>query len=105
VHTISADHLAAVLAAHKLRRYSAGQTCQLCALTAAPLVSVDCHEGRKPLAVPHRALVSPMQRGRIHSLYTRTRLQHGLAEVRRTWGAGLRALLAEPAHVLNGGKP
>jgi hypothetical protein len=115
MHTIPADHLVTVLAAHKLRRYTQGRTCQLCVVTAAPLLQVDCHHGSRHTTAAKRAQalkdgnwpphITPLRRGHISSLYARTRLHHGLKEVRRTWGAGLRALLAEPKHALNGGQP
>lgn len=37
----------------------------------------------------------PMFRGDLDCVVERVRLHHGLPEVRRTWGAGLRALQAE----------
>jgi hypothetical protein len=46
----------------------------------------------------------PMMRGHIGRLIERTRRVHGLAEINRTWRTGLRALLAEPRHVLRGGE-
>jgi len=48
-------------------------------------------------------MVTLMERGHVAELILRTRMNHGLAEVRKTWGAGLRSLQAEPRHVLNGG--
>ena len=46
--------------------------------------------------------LSPMLRGGLHAAIKRQRLAEGLASIRRTYGAGLRSLLAEPAHVLPG---
>ena len=76
--------LIAVVAA-RMRRQDRGRTCQLCVLSAAPLVDIDCHTRWS------RASAEAEARHR------------GLAEVRRTWASGLRALRAEPHHVLNGG--
>ena len=47
-HTIRADDLALVLGAAKLRRHTAGATCAFAAVSAAPLLEVDCHVGRTP---------------------------------------------------------
>ncbi|MES2910578.1 MAG: hypothetical protein V4718_04270 [Pseudomonadota bacterium] len=49
------------------------------------------------------ARVWPMQRGDIASVFERVKHEHGRKEVSKTWGAGIRALQAEPAYVLNGG--
>lgn len=38
----------------------------------------------------------PMDRGYIRRCFERTRRERGLHEVRRTWGAGIRALMSEP---------
>jgi hypothetical protein len=110
--TIRARDLSLVLAAAKLRRYTNGRTCQLCALSEAPVITVDCHE--REWLRPHAradaqrfgispARVLPMQRGHIGRLAERVQRMHGRREVLKTWGDGIRALLAEPQHVLNGG--
>ncbi len=109
-HTINLEHLHLSLASAKLRRYNKGGTCLLAAVTAAPLLRADCSSRsrlrmredamRHSLAKPMATL---MERGHIAELILRTRLHHGLTEVRKTWGAGLRTLQAEPHHVLNGG--
>ena len=111
--TIRADDLRLVLAAHKLRRYSHGRTPALCVLSPGPYLHVDCassSEHTRPglIATAKRLGTSPLhgqlqQRGHIARLIERTRRQHGLAEVKRTWRTGLRALLAEPRHVLHAG--
>jgi hypothetical protein len=109
--TIRASDLPLVLAAAKLRRYTHGRTCQLCALSSAPLITVDCHENawlRKHAQDDARrmgispARVLPMQRGHIARLAERVQRTHGRREVLKTWGAGIRALLAEPMYTLNG---
>jgi hypothetical protein len=46
------------------------------------------------------ALLTPMQRGRLHHAIQRQRDVQGLASIRATFGTGLRALLAEPPHIL-----
>lgn len=112
--TVSAEALQLVLVAHRMRRYNRGRTCQLCALSARPLIQVDCasnSEHTRPGLIAEaqrlgasRVEASPMLRGHIARLYERTRLWHGRAEVLRTWRAGIRALQGEPRHVLNGGK-
>ena len=111
VATIRAADLSLLLCAARLRRFTNGRTCQLCALSPAPAIPVDCHErwsraagqaGAKRVGLS-RMCASPMQRGLIARLYERVNREHGRKEVLRTWGAGIRTLRAEPAHVLNGG--
>lgn len=108
--TIKVSDLKFALAAHRLRRFTGGGTCQVAAITAGTLIEVDCSSaGRLRLRTDalrlgkSRVTVTPMTRGHIGDLIERTRVCHGLAEVRKTWGAGIKALLAEPRYVLNGG--
>jgi hypothetical protein len=112
--TIRAADLPLVLAAAKLRRRNAGRTCQLAALSAGPVIQVDCasnsqwtrpglrDEARRFGLSPSR--VRPLERGHIALVYERINREHGRREVLRTWGAGIRSLRAEPRHVLNGGE-
>ena len=109
---IHLEHLQLVLASAKLRRYTHGSTCQLAAVTAAHMLRADCsnpsRQRMRDDAMRHgqrRAMVTPMERGHLVELVLRTRLLHGLADVRKTWGACLRALQAEHRYVLNGGAP
>lgn len=109
-HVIALEHLRLVLASAKLRRFTAGRTCLLAVVTPAPLLRADCssrsrHRMREE-AVRHgqyRPMVTPMDRGHLAELILRTRLSHGLQEVRKIWGAGLRALQAEVRYVMKGG--
>ena len=111
-HSILADDLVTVLAAHKLRRWNGGASCQLATLTARPLVDTDCHR-RPPTTselanakrMPKRTYLGPLQRGYIASLANRVQGLRGRAEVLRTWGVGIATLRREPAYVLNGGQP
>lgn len=59
----------------------------------------DCDQRRGPWRFAMPPMLTPMKRGRIDRTVQRTRLFHGLAEVRKTWHAGLRAMLAEAADV------
>ena len=108
--TIKVSDLKLALAACRLRRYTGGKTCQIAAITAGTIIEVDCRSaGRLRLRTDalrlgkSRLTVTPMNRGHIGDLIERTRVFHGLAEVRKTWGVGIKALLAEPRYVLNGG--
>ena len=74
------------------------------AVSEAPL-QADCYSPPGLRAVYReraaRGLMSPVRftpmfRGDIHRVYDRARREHGLAEVRKTWHTGLRALRAEP---------
>ena len=108
--SIKLADLQLVLIAAKMRRNNNGRTCQMAVLTGAPVIEIDCSH-RNRLRNIDDALrygsfdsqVTPLHRGHISQLYMRTRLNHGLAEVKKTWGVGLKALQAEPRHVLKGG--
>lgn len=64
------------------------------------LTPMACREARRwPAGVrPRRVEIvghfGPMHAGDLVELLQRVRREHGLAEVRRTWGAGMRALQA-----------
>ena len=64
-----------------------------------PLTGVTCSSPAHRRSTPQRSLESMhlcgMWRGDLGRLVDRLRLEHGLPEVRRTWGAGLRVLQAE----------
>lgn len=108
--TIKASDLKFVLAACKMRRANGGRTCQMAVLTAGPVLRADCSTFQRLLrredVLRYGSLkthCTPLDRGHMAELVLRTRLFHGLAEVRKTWGTGIKALLAEPRYVLNGG--
>lgn len=112
--TIRAADLGLLLAAAKLRRYTKGRTCQLCALSEGPVIEVDCARTSRwtrpdMLAAARRsgispARVMPLTRGFIYRVFERTNREHGRREVLRTWGVGIRALNSEPRWTLNGGE-
>lgn len=67
------------------------------AFSDCPLVGVDCEDtlrGMKPYRVG-RCHFLPVTRGNLDQVLERTRRERGLQEVRRTWGAGYRALQTE----------
>lgn len=106
--TIRATDLLLLIAAAKMRRYTGGRTCQLCALSGGAMIETDCRSSRSLRETAQRvgispARVYPMQRGEIGQVFERVQRQAGRREVLRTWGAGVRALHAEPRYVLNGG--
>ncbi|KQM72955.1 hypothetical protein [Xylophilus sp. Leaf220] len=112
VATIRVADLSLALMACKMRRANRGRTAQFCALSAYPGIDVDCRHGvdergRRTAAAlalgESRARFMPLARGHIATLIERTHLHHGRKEMLRTWGVGVRALLAEPQHILNGG--
>lgn len=111
-HTINLADLELVLMSAKLRRYTQCGTALLAACTPRPLIEIDCHR-RIPrpsdlaFAASSRKLTSdvgPMDRGHIAELFERVRLQHGISEVRKTFGCGIRALRAESRWTLFGGR-
>lgn len=109
-YTIKVDDMRLLVCAAKLRRYTHGRTCQMAAITRGPVIHTDCSSARRR-SMRESAMnmgradsfVGPMHRGHLAELVLRTRLNHGLSEVRKTWHTGLRALLDEPRHILNGG--
>lgn len=112
VATIRIADLSLALMACKMRRANCGRTAQMCAMSEHPVVPVECsqHSGarrRNLIAARCQGLsnlrTQLMRRGWIAEVFRRTQLQHGRAEVLRTWGVGVRSLLAEPQHILNGG--
>jgi len=64
-----------------------------------PLTGVTCSSPAYRRRGPQRDLgpmhICGMWRGDLDRLVTRVRLEHGLPEVRRTWGTGLRAMQIE----------
>jgi len=113
--TIRAGDLALVLGSIKLNRFTKGKTCRLAAMTAAPIVEVDCAHGRNPMlhspgffaeAVRFAASgktgprVVPFNRGTLGMLIERVARERGRRELQRTFGAGIQALRREPRHVL-----
>jgi hypothetical protein len=67
------------------------------AYTQVPHLHDACRQAKRGLK-PIRMMelhFSALHRGDLLRVLERTRLEHGLPEVRRTWGAGLRALKAE----------
>jgi len=112
-HAIPAAKLQLVLAAHKLRAWTQGKTCQLAVMTSAPVTQIDCFR-RPPRASElgaarrngsYNPYCSPMKRGHLAALFFRVKMRHGPREVTKTWGVGIRTLQQEPAHLLNGGAP
>lgn len=109
--TIRAEDLPFILGVANARRkgYNLPQLCVLS--TGGATISVDCADQRwvRPTYIaeakrygPSPIRVSPMQRGHIGRLFERVSRCGGRREVLRTWGAGIRALQAEPRYVLNG---
>lgn len=111
--TFSLDSLHTLLASVRLRKYSGGRTCLLAAMSLAPRLECDCHNGRRvpdswrdmvARAGTSRVSVQPISRGHIQHVIDRVARNGGRAEVLRTWGCGVRALRAEPRYTLHGGR-
>jgi hypothetical protein len=81
-----------------VRTDSQGKRLVRCAAyTQNPLLNISCLDASRGMR-PHpvlRSNFSPMHSGDMWQVLERTRYEHGLAEVRRTWGAGPRAMRAE----------
>lgn len=97
IRSINAEHLLLVLVTRKIAARQAARGERACRWAAmsngASTQRCDRRGGRYRL--PHPPLMTPLQRGDLLAAVERTRLVGGLAEVRRTWGCGLRAIQAE----------
>lgn len=105
--TIRAKDLSLVLGSIKIRKYSNGETCLLCALSETPTIQLTCSDRYRDRAQAARfgvspVRVSPLQRGDICRVFDRV-ASRGRREVLKTFGVGIRALRAEPQYVLMGG--
>lgn len=96
----------------KIRCLTNGRTALFCALSTAPLIRVDCNTNTRTfaamrdLSIKSRRLndiCGPMQRGHIRALIQRTRDRHGIKEIRKTFGVGIRTLKDECSYIINGG--
>ena len=110
--TIPLPALELALMTAKPRRYNQGRTALLAAYTPRPAVNVDCHRGTAPSAATlahakrggmRMEQAALMERGHIAQAIQRTRNLHGLAEVRKTFGAGLKELAREHRFLLHAG--
>jgi hypothetical protein len=91
-HRIDPADLRLALSAH-CSRGTPGRFAAMSNSVASPSCANRLRGDRWTLKV--QPMLSPLMRGRMLEVVERTRLHHGLPEVRRTWGAGLRAMLAE----------
>lgn len=103
-HTIPLKAVELALMTAKLRSNTHGRTSLLAAYTPRLVAGVDCHQGIAPSAatLAHAKQegmrveqAAFMERGHIHKVIERTRNLHGLPEVRKTFGAGLKELANE----------
>lgn len=101
--TISAEHVQLALVA---RLYGLGTGGTRWAAMSNGAADQGCRYryGRKGYRLPFGPLLSPMDRGHITRVIDRVRSQ-GRDEVRRTFGCGIRALLASvPSSILKAGQ-
>ena len=103
-HTIPLKAVELALMTAKMRRNNQGRTALLAAYTPRMAADLDCHRGTAPSAatLAHAKQegmrveqAAFMERGHIHKVIERTRNLHGLPEVRKTFGAGLKELARE----------
>lgn len=103
---IDAGQLSLVLAVHKLHRYQQQSGAPLMPSARWAVMSahhVACHACSRhatPAYLPVNSVAGPMQRGDVMACIERTRLMGGTDTVTHTFGAGIRALRAEPHHFL-----
>lgn len=101
--TISANHVQLALVA---RRHGLGTGGTRWAAMSNGARDQGCtrRHGSSGYRLPHTSLLSPMDRGHITRVIDRVRSQ-GRDEVRRTFGCGIRALLASvPSSILKAGQ-
>lgn len=97
----SEHHIPAELVLLCIVARKANPRCRLAAVTGytwSP--SCSTRFGGNPPRPRFPPLLTPMQRGYLHRAIERQRLTQGLASIRKTFGVGLRAVLAEPAYVV-----
>lgn len=87
--TISADHLQLSLVAMRLKHSSTRWAAMSEGVQTQP-----CDRRGHHYQLAHPPLMTPMHNGRMATVLHRVRV-HGLSEVKRTFGTGLRAMQAE----------
>lgn len=94
---IKAEHVELALVARKIAalQIEGGKPAARWAAMSDGVSTQDCSRRRSAYRLPVPPLMMPMHRGQFDRVIERTRLACGLAEVRRIWGVGLRALQAE----------
>ncbi|WP_374587231.1 hypothetical protein [Ideonella dechloratans] len=100
-HLIDAEHVRLSLVARRVaelqRRANPAAGCRWAAMSAH-LHDISSCSQRRPAgmhALPRPSMLLPMHRGNLDRAVQRMRLTQGLAAIRKTFGAGLRAVLAE----------
>lgn len=85
----------------KSRRPDGSRHGRFAAYTQVPFWEPTCRDAERArrlgttLRRARPQTFSPIERGELYALLSRVRLEHGLPEVRRTWGAGMRELQRE----------
>ena len=97
VRIIKAEHVLLALVSRKIaaRQVADGQRGLRWAAMSNGHYTPSCRPHVARFCHPRPPLLQPMERGNLRELVERTRWLRGLDEVRRTWGCGLRAMLAE----------
>lgn len=93
-HRINAKHLQLALVARKAR-----PTTRWAALSNG-IETNDCQQRHPGWRFTTPPMLVPMSNGRMSRLVRHVREFYGLAEVRTTWGQGLRAMQAEASRVV-----
>lgn len=102
-HLIDAEHVRLALVARKIAQKQrqdgrGAEAARWAAMSAHTQVLARCRIRRgsvPPATVKHPSTLMPMNRGFLHSVIERMRLTQGLPSIRKTFGCGLRAILAE----------
>lgn len=94
---IKAEHVLLALVTRKIAamQVAHGERGSRWAAMSNGVNTQSCDRRRGAYRLPYPPLLLPMNHGELRQAVERTRLVGGLAEVRRTWGCGLRVLRAE----------
>jgi len=97
--TIDANAVLLAVAARKVANYqrrSGEAGCRWAAMSGGARCVTRCsHRYSAPSAFPVSSMLMPMTRGNLDQSIERMRLTEGLPAIRKTFGCGLRAILAE----------
>lgn len=96
ITTIDASQVQLMLFARKIAKRQA-DGCRWAVMGEHVEVTRSCRTRYQaaPSVLRHRSLLTPMNRGCLDNAIERMRLTQGLPAIRRTFGCGLKAVLAE----------
>jgi hypothetical protein len=102
---IAVDQVRLALVGRRIAEYQrdngrADEACRWAAMSTHTEVLAGCGSRFRtdpPTTFKHPSTMRPMDRGHLHRAIARMRMTQGLVAIRKTFGCGLRAILAETA--------